>query len=109
MSDDDPEKSAFRRLGSRALRTGAKLAKNTLSVGSTAAEQARRAAGWSRDAFERWVDEDEATILDNCPVVEGMLARRPQFEADPEVFGRLSSRPPASRSCRPEARRCTAS
>src|SRR5436309_5870840 len=89
MSDKDNDDSAIRRLGIGALRAGTKLGKDALSASRAALEQARRAASWSRDAFDRRIGEDEVAILNACPVVQGMLARRSQFDADPEVFGRL--------------------
>src|SRR5438094_597077 len=89
MNDRDSDESTIRRLGIGALRVGTKLGKQALSAGGMAVQHARRAAGWSRDAFDRWVEEDESAILTECSVVKGMLSRRSQFDADPEVFGLL--------------------
>lgn len=41
------------------------------------------------DLYKRKLGEDEAQILDHCPVVAHIKEHRSTFESDPEVFGRL--------------------
>ena len=54
-----------------------------------AAEGAGHVAEYADDLYEHWLSEDEAKILDNCPVATGILAHRDVFEADPEIFSQL--------------------
>ena len=54
-----------------------------------AAEGVGQVAEYADDLYEDWLSEDEAKILDNCPVATGILAHRDVFEADPEIFGQL--------------------
>lgn len=50
---------------------------------------AGQVAEYADDLYERWLSEDEARILDDCPVATGILAHRDVFDADPEIFSQL--------------------
>jgi hypothetical protein len=41
------------------------------------------------DLYKRKLGEDEAEILDQCPLIAQIKEHRSAFESDPEVFGRL--------------------
>lgn len=46
-------------------------------------------AEYADDVYERWLGEDQPSVLDDCPVATGIIAHREIFEADPDVFSQL--------------------